>query len=283
MANILTAISEITHHYHTCIKSITDGSNRANNMGDALEVYIKNAFAGVLGETSKNAKIAAISKEFSYTGSKNNPPDMMLRGGDAIEVKKIESARGNLPLNSSHPKEKLLVSNKKINKACRKCEDWQEKDLIYTIGQIKKGTTELSMLWMVYGDCYAADIGTYEKVESSIKDSISCLENVEIKATNELSGAKGIDPLGISELRVRGMWQIQHPSKVFDCIYKPDASVSFELIVLMREEKYLSFPKDDIKRLENQKNISINLVQIKNPNNPANLMNARLINFKKRH
>lgn len=280
MTNILTAISEITRHYHACIENITDGNNRANNMGDALEVYIKNAFAGVLGETNEHAKIAAISKEFSYTGSKNNPPDMMLKGGDAIEVKKIESARSNLPLNSSHPKAKLLVSNKKINKACRECEDWQEKDLIYAIGQIKKDSTQLSVLWMVYGDCYAADIETYEKVEASIKDSIACLENVEIKETNELSGAKGIDPLGISELRVRGMWQIKHPSKVFDYVYKAGVNTSFELIVLMREEKYLSFPKTDIERLKNQKNINIDLVKIKSPNNPTKLLNANLVSFK---
>lgn len=281
MANILTAISEITHHYYACIGNITGGNNRANNMGDALEVYIKNAFAGVLGKTNERDKMDAISKEFSYTGSKNNPPDMMLKGGDAIEVKKIESTRSNIPLNSSYPKEKLLVSNKKINKTCRECEDWQEKDLIYVIGQIKKDSTQLSVLWMVYGDCYAAGIQTYEKVETSIKKSIACLENVEIKKTNELSGAKGIDPLGISELRVRGMWQIQHPSKVFDYVYNPSANASFELIVLMKEEKYLSFPKTDREVLEGQNNIDVKLVQIKNPNNPVNLFNAKLISFKK--
>lgn len=280
MANIITAISEITRHYCACIKDITDGNNRVNNMGDALEVYIKNAFAGVLGETNERTKITTISQAFSYTGSKNNPPDMMLKDGDAIEVKKIQSARSNLSLNSSHPKEKLLASNKRINKACRECEDWQEKDLIYAIGHIKKNTTQLSELWMVYGDCYAADIETYKKVEVSIKNSITGLENVEIKETNELSGIKGIDPLGISELRVRGMWQIQHPSKVFRYIYDTDVNTSFELIVLMREEKYLSFPKADIDSLESQTNISIDLVQIKNPNNPANLLNARLISFK---
>ena len=282
MTNILAAISEITRHCHICIENITDGNNRANNMGDALEVYIKNAFAGVLGETDENAKIAAISKYFSYTGNKNNPPDMMLKGGDAIEVKKIESAGANLSLNSSHPKAKLLTNNKKINKTCRDCEEWQEKDLIYTIGRIKKGSTQLSVLWMVYGDCYAADTETYKKVEDSIKESINCLKNVEIKKqTNELSSAKCIDPLGISELRVRGMWQIQHPSKVFDYIHTTDTSASFELISLMKKEKYLSFPKRYREALKNQKDISIRNVQIKNPNNPAALIDAILINFKK--
>ena len=41
-----------------------------------------------------------------------------------------------------------------ITKDCRNCEDWQEKDIIYTIGIFK--AKKLNLLWMIYGDCYAA-------------------------------------------------------------------------------------------------------------------------------
>ena len=106
MANILTAIKSIVEFTDLSIQNITDGSNRMNNMGEGLEDYIKSAFSDTLNETNKAKKIEKISKTFSYTGNKNNPPDMMLRGGDAIEVKKKESSSSSLQLNSSHPKSK---------------------------------------------------------------------------------------------------------------------------------------------------------------------------------
>lgn len=40
----------------------------------------------------------------SHQGNKNHPPNFIIRGGDAIEVKKIESKNRNIALNSSFPK-----------------------------------------------------------------------------------------------------------------------------------------------------------------------------------
>ncbi len=149
MANILTAIKAIVEHTDLVIQNVTDGKNRMNNMGEGLETYVKNAFANTFKETDENITLKKISQTFSYSGNKTNPPDMMLWGGDAIEVKKIESGNSSLQLNSSHPKSKLFVTNPKINKACRECEPWHEKDLIYSIGYVKK--KQLNSLWMVYG------------------------------------------------------------------------------------------------------------------------------------
>ena len=53
---------------------------------------------------NKEERMERLSKEFSYLGNTNNPPDMMLRSGDAIEVKKIESSTSALALNSSATK-----------------------------------------------------------------------------------------------------------------------------------------------------------------------------------
>ena len=279
MANILTAIKFIVDFTDLGIKNITDGNNRMNNMGEGLEAYIKNAFANTLVSMSETKRLEEINRAFSYTGNKNNPPDMMLRGGDAIEVKKIESLKSNLQLNSSHPKSKLLVSNTKINKTCKSCEDWKEKDLIYSIGHVK--AKQLHSLWMVYGDCYAADDETYEKVESNIKDSISLVDSLEINdTTNELSGIKNVDPLNITYLRVRGMWIIENPSKVFDYIYNHDLKVKFQMITLMKKTKFESFSSDDRNQLKSLENLTISDVKIKNPNNPADLIEATLIVYK---
>lgn len=49
--------------------------------------------------------------------------DAMLRGGDAIEVKKIESNTGDIQLNSSHPKDKFLFTGSMITEACRNAEN----------------------------------------------------------------------------------------------------------------------------------------------------------------
>jgi len=154
MSNILQAFTRIVENYQTNISTVSDGNNRMNNMGEGLENYIKYIFADVLHEKDPKIKKDKINQTFSYTGNKNNPPDMILKGGDAIEVKKTESPFSNLQLNSSHPKAKLHCDNPKISKACKECEIWQEKDLIYTIGYVKE--KKLLSLWMVYGDCYAA-------------------------------------------------------------------------------------------------------------------------------
>lgn len=78
MANILAAIKSIIDFTNLDIESITVVSNRMNNMGEGLEAHIKNAFADTFISTPENEKLEKISQIFSYTGNKNNPPDMML-------------------------------------------------------------------------------------------------------------------------------------------------------------------------------------------------------------
>jgi len=279
MSNTLKAFINIVTNYQTNIQNITDGNNRMNNIGDGLEAYIKNIFANTINEVDEKKKLEKINQTFSYTGNKTNPPDMMLWNGDAIEVKKIESSSTSLQLNSSHPKSKLLNTNKKINQACKNCEEWVEKDLIYTIGYIK--AKKLNSLWMVYGDCYAADDSTYQKVENEITTSIDSIDDLEIKQdTNELSGIKNVDPLNITYLRVRGMWIIENPNKVYNYLYEYDKNATFQLVCLMKKSKYESFSTEDIANIEQIESITIDNVKIKNPNNPANLIDAKLLVFK---
>ncbi|MCB0541831.1 MAG: NgoPII family restriction endonuclease, partial [Bacteroidetes bacterium] len=46
MTNILEAIYNIVNQKNFEIRAMYSGRNRANGMGDALENYIKDAFAG---------------------------------------------------------------------------------------------------------------------------------------------------------------------------------------------------------------------------------------------
>lgn len=73
----------------------------------------------------------------------------------------------------------------------------------------------IKALWFVYGDCYAADRKVYTRIYNKISKKIYEAEDIDFAVTSELAGIKKIDPLGITYLRVRGMWGIQTPHSVF--------------------------------------------------------------------
>lgn len=105
MTNILDAIVNIVNHPIISIRNHYTGRNRANNIGEALETFIKDAFAGTITEIDEQRKLQKYTEVFSWLGNQNHPPDIMIRGGDAIEVKKTQSANSDLALNSSYPME----------------------------------------------------------------------------------------------------------------------------------------------------------------------------------
>ena len=134
MTNILEAIVSIANNPVFEIKNLYLGRNRMNNVGEALESFIKDAFADSLHIVDEQERIKKHSEIFSWLGNQNHPPDIMIRGGDAIEVKKTQSANSDLALNSSYPKSNMQSSNPMITQECRYCEEWVEKDLIYCVG-----------------------------------------------------------------------------------------------------------------------------------------------------
>lgn len=281
MSNIIDAIYNLINNPNTEIKEFYKSKTRANSMGDALEEYVKDLFAGTINEKDEIKRIEIISNIFSYLGNQNNPPDCILRGGDAIEVKKIENKNSSLALNSSYPKHKIYASSPQITKVCRKCEEWEEKDIIYVVGVINGDC--ISSLCMVYGIDYAAEHSVYERIKDEIVKGVNNINDIEFSPTNELAKVKKVDPLGITELRVRGMWSISNPFHVFDYVYKRDYSKAFNFMSIIRESKYNSF--DNKACLESCINkihgFEIKDVRIKNPNNPAKLENAKLISFYK--
>lgn len=278
MTSILDAIYNIVLQKNFEIRAMYSGRNRANGMGDALENYIKDAFAGTFDEVDELQKMRLYSEKFSWLGSQNNPPDIMIKGGDAIEVKKTQSANSNLALNSSYPKADLRRSSPMITKECKECEDWSIKDLIYCIGHTSD--TSLLSLWMVYGSTYAAKQETYERIKKTISIGIKTIPDVVFSETKELGRVNQVDPLGITNLRIRGMWQIENPRKVFSYLHET-TDKNFELVCIIPTEKYESFPIDSRKKLEaiNESGFSIENTQIKNPNNPANLLDCVLIKY----
>ena len=279
MSNIINAIYNLINNPVIELREFYKSKNRANNMGEVLEEYVKDLFANTINESDEQSRLAKISDTFSYLGNQNNPPDSMLYLGDAIEVKKIEGKNASLALNSSYPKHKLYADSKLITEACRNCEKWSEKDIIYAVGVVNGSM--LNSLCMVYGIDYAADNSTYEKIKEIIVNGVNDIPDVEFAPTNEIAKVKKVDPLGITDLRVRGMWSIENPFKVFNYIYERDFSKKFNFMCVIRETKYSSFENKSLieKCVGNIKGFNITDVKIKNPNNPAHLEKAKLITF----
>jgi hypothetical protein len=276
MTNILEAIYNIVNHKNFAIREFYSGRNRANSMGEALENYIKDAFADTFDSDNEQSRLKTYNKEFSWLGSQNNPPDIMIKGGDAIEVKKTQSANSSLALNSSYPKTDLRSTSPMITSECRDCEDWEVKDLIYCVGHTTD--TDIKSLWMVYGSSYAAKHETYQRIKTTISDGIKTIPDVVFADTKELGRVNQVDPLGITNLRIRGMWQIENPRKVFNYLHET-TDKDFELVCIIPTEKYNSFPNESRSKLEgiSENGFSIEDKQIKNPNNPAKLMDCKLI------
>lgn len=281
MANLIQAILNIVNNTQIGINNVTHGNNRANNMGMGLEEYIQDVFANTFNIQNPQQKLSIFEQIFSFQGNKNNPPDLILKNSDSIEIKKLESYNTAIALNSSYPKSKLFSNSSMITTACRTCEDnWIVKDMLYAIGNVPKNTNTLKSLWFVYGDCFCADKEIYERIKDTISNGITSISNVEFTETNELGKVKKVDPLGITDLRIRGMWHIENPAKIFNYIYQYDETKSFQLICLMKNEKYHSFSLMDRQRIESLSTVNVSDVRIKNPNNPVNLFDAKLIVFK---
>ncbi|ETB63824.1 TPA: NgoPII family restriction endonuclease [Candidatus Nomurabacteria bacterium] len=279
--NLLKAIRNIIANPSNDLLSQYRSLNRMNSMGEALEFYVKDIFCDSLKEDNSD-KGKIYSEYFSYLGNQNNPPDIIIKNGDAIEVKKHIGARASgLALNSSYPKDYLYADSPMITTACRGCENWEKKDLLYVIGSIVD--SKIKSLWFVYGDCYAASREIYEKIKDAISDGVNSLPDIEFGETNELGRVNKVDPLGITDLRIRGMWAIKHPNKVFDYISEISNEADFKVNAIMLSSKYNSFPESDRKELESliSHNLIINDIKIKSPNNPAKYLNAKLIRFSK--
>ncbi len=279
--NLLKAFNNITKLDTFGLVELYNGKNRMNNAGDSLEYFVRDMFCSsidVIGIENKDRKH---SEFLSYLGNQNNPPDFIVKNGDAVEVKKIGGTLNDLALNSSYPKSKLHRDDSRITDACKESDggNWSQKDILYSVGSVID--EKIKLIWFVYGDCYAADREIYEKTFNSISSKIHEIDHLEFSESNELTRINKIDPLGITYLRVRGMWGIQNPQSVFGSLVNFDKSSNFSAYALILSTKYDSFPEQDRKNIESNQNIKIKDVEIKSPNNPANYLKAKLICFVK--
>ncbi len=278
MSNIIDAIITLVKRNQFILIDSTMSNNRANSRGNALEIYVKDLFADTFNH-SEIERLEKWSKTFSWLGNNANPPDFMLQNGDAVEVKKIESPDVALALNSSYPKQILKSSSPLISNACREAENWAQKDIIYAVGVV--GGDKLKHLCLVYGQDYCASDECYSRIRQRIKNGVETISNVEFAQTRELGRVNRVDPLGITYMRIRGMWHIENPWKVFDYVYRRNFQAEFNFMCIINADKW--------DRLENRQKLielqnhcpglEIVDVKIKNPDNPSKLKPAKLIRY----
>lgn len=238
--------------------------------GKPFEIFAKNMFAQSLGAVNAHVD-AAWQKTFSWRGSANHPPDFMIRGGDAVEVK-THKGIGQIQLNSSPPKRTLKANDPRIEKGCKDCEIWTEKDFLYFIG--KANSEYVEALWLIDGRCIADVSSTYDNVFDQIAISIT---NLGGNDGNELGRLNAIDPLKATSLRVRAMWLLEHPAKLFEAFLVPPEEDTFVLNVLISEDKWHSFSKEEIEQLNELKSLGVKVEEISIPDSSHKHQSANAV------
>ncbi|PGK44181.1 restriction endonuclease [Bacillus anthracis] len=238
--NVLNALMNLGTYLKNDIKEIYSGSNRMNSQGAALEFYIKDSYCNSFSVEGIEVKKAIHEQYFSYLGNDSNPPDFVVKNGEGVEVKKLESLTGQLQLNSSYPKNKLRQDDSRISNDCRACDggEWTEKDMIYSIGFIPKSSSKIKLLWFIDGETYAADDIVYKELFGRLANFIETEFKGLTSKTNELARFNKIDSRGLTDLRVRSMWLLQNPIKAFSEVVRFDKANDFSIISIIKKDKY---------------------------------------------
>ena len=283
MSHVLTAIKNILAGQHFSLNDQAVGGNRVNRQGEAFEVFMRRAFANDFTAASEIELTKRTQGIFSYASSGSNPPDLILRGGDAIEIKKFEKAVSTIQLNSSYPKAFLDSDYALLTEECRRCEpNWIRKDLIYVLAVIQ--SKKIQELWFVDGACYAASSEVYESVFERIKTSVH--SSIGLDVTNsELGRIINVDPLQRTQLRIRGMWIMEHPRVAFASLFTPSKKTRLSIRVVLCESKYQNFVQHSpsIEAELQQLGCIIQSNDVLDPNNRAKVIPVKTLQFEAGH
>jgi hypothetical protein len=280
--NILTAIKNIsdfkTNNMREYFKDYATA--QIKTVRQEMEYYVKDAISGSFKSVKDKKPTDRYNGVFSYVGSKNKPPDMIIQGGDAVVIKTIMTYKGSLTINNYPPKDRLKWNDPWILKNCRELDggQWNSKDIFYVIGWTEK--RRMKYLNFIHGCCFIPEEEVYNKKIHGLKKNIYNYlesEGLEASSTIGLGKVNNMDPLGITNLRIKGVWSIMNPLKIFSDTFSYDKNKDFTLIALMLKNKFDSFPKKDIDAIVNDKQIEIKDVKIGNPNNPRKKIDAKLI------
>ncbi|MBN1617951.1 NgoPII family restriction endonuclease [Candidatus Dojkabacteria bacterium] len=280
--NILTAIKNISNFRNNNMSEYFKdyAGSQIKTVRQQMENYVKDAISGSFNSVKNKKPTERYNGVFSYIGNKNQPPDMIIQNGDAIVIKTIKTYKGSFTINNSPPKDRLMWNDPWIIKNCRRIDggQWNNKDLFYVIAWIEK--RRMKYLNFIQGSCIFPEQKFYNKKIHDLKNNIYNYlesEGLEANRTIALGKVTNIDPLGITNLRIKTVWRIKNPLKIFSDTFRYDNKREFTLIALMLKNKFDTFPKKDIDAIVKDKQIEIEDVKIKNPNNPKSKIDAKLV------
>ena len=259
-------VRNIGHFYKNKISL----ENRMNSQGEMLELFVRDLFSGSYLVSNWEEKEKKWNDCFLKLGSLSRPPDFITRDGTAVEVKKTKTS-STIHFNSSYPKKHYPFDKEKKTFL----------DTLYIIGKLSEAK-DLEMLWLVGGDCIFAKNELYKQHKKKIKEYIDSVKDKDKQGTTvELGRYNEIDPLKITNLRIRGMYQIKHPREVFDYLLediqiKKDKVSCFALVLESKWENFSPKLKSQIEKLID---LTVKKVSIKNPDNPQQRIPARFIYF----
>lgn len=292
MGNLLDAIMNIINDGSFEARRTKDTENSVNQIGDPLEEYIKDAFSNSFNLEGEERK-RAMKKCILYHGNSSNPPDIITAGKDkvAIEVKKVDSYRSALQLNSSMPHSKLSPKDTRINNKCRGLMGSKDIDMLYVVGSFNKKQKKLRHLSMVYGAAYCAGTSKYEQIDRIVRSNIKKLSDTLTKIvptahmdleSNELGKLKNIDPKGYCDLRIRGMYTYASPYVVFNEEFKSE-KIEFDLFVVIPNDIFVNMENKEefIKFVNDNKNITLEDKDYSDPNDVDKNISCKKIVYKK--
>lgn len=230
-SDVIIALHNILKRNSSVLSPIYRSDGSANAAGDSLEYFMKDMFSPgneAAQHPTEETKQNVYRKYLSWTGNSSNFPDFIVRGGVGVEPKKVEGdSASNIALNSSYPKDYITPQTQNVPRVITE-DPWDRKEIVYAVGslpRVKKGAprpTKLSSLWMVYSNTYVANASTYQSVISDIREVLEGLPGEMMQDSKELGRVYGIDPLKYTNLRVRGMYELKHPERVFGDLVKED-------------------------------------------------------------
>lgn len=280
-SNILVAIKNISDLENNNLSDYFESySTKIENVRQQIEYYLKDAISETLKSAQEKKPRDRYKRIFSYIGNKNSPPDLIIKNGDAFVIKKNQTLKASLNLGNSPPKDCLTWNDPWIIKNCRKVDggQWDKKDIFYVAYMVERA--KLRYLYFIQGRCFIAEKEVYNQTIQNLKKIIEShikSKGLDTTLTSGLGKINKIDPLEVTTLRIRDVWKIKNPIKIFSDIYKYTKNQEFILIALMLKNKFESFPKKDTKKILTDKLIKIRDEKIKNPNNPTEIIDAKLI------
>lgn len=254
-----------------------------------FKTYVRQLFAG-------HSEV----ETFSYIGKPANTPDMMLAGGDAIEVKCIrtnpmdkfypiddikiteeDTPSGDVLLNNVPPMQFLRRDNPFLTRKCREAERWVVKDVLYVVGVMVQN--RIKCLSMVYGRDYCAGNGVYDNFRQDIKNLYERNDDIIVNsdAYRELARIYELDPLGIAGARLYAHWRLRNPWRAFQDIYRRNLKANFSFMCIINEDKLRQLRNfNSLMQLrESCENLKISEVNIRKPDKPDEFRKAALITY----